>query len=65
MVWYHYDINAIITEPMKNRSEGEINRAFQKIHDKLTKQGYTPKVHRIDNECSKSLKEIMENDELE
>ena len=50
---------------MKNRTEGKINRAFQKIHDKLTKQGYKPKVHKIDNECSKSLKEIMDNDELE
>ena len=45
MVWYHYDINAIITVPLKNRSEGEINRGFKQIHDRLTKQGYKPKVH--------------------
>ena len=50
---------------MKNRTEGETNRAFQKIHDKLTKQRYKPKVHMIDNECSISLKEIMENYKLE
>ena len=35
MMWCHYDINSIITEPMKNRTEGKINRAFQKIHEKL------------------------------
>ena len=49
LIWYHYDINAIITERMKNRTEGEINKAFQKIHEKLIKQGYRPKVHRKDN----------------
>ena len=27
MIWYHYDINEIITEPTKNPTEGEINRA--------------------------------------
>ena len=65
MIWYHYDINTIITESMKNRTEGEINRAFKKVHDKLTTQGYDPKVHMIDNKCSTSLKEIMENDKLD
>ena len=50
---------------MKNRTEGEVNRAFQEIHDRLSKQGYNPKINRIDNECSKSLKEIIKNDELE
>ena len=52
MLWYHYDTNAITTEPLKNRTEGEINRAFEKLHTKLCAAGYTPKCHRIDNECS-------------
>ena len=49
-------MNTILTEPMKNRTEGEINRAFKVIHIKLNRQGYKPKVRRIDNECSVSLK---------
>ena len=42
---------------MKNRTEGEINRAFKVIHNKLTREKYKPKVHRIDNKCSASLKD--------
>ena len=65
MVWYHYDINAILNEPMKNRIEEEINRAFKAIHDKLTKQEYKPKVYRINNRCFVSLKEYIQDKHIE
>ena len=59
MVLYHFDINVILTEPMKNRTEGEINRVFKVIHNKLTRQGYKNNVHRINNQCSDSIKDYM------
>ena len=50
MMWHHYNINDIIAQPMKNRIEAEINKAYTIIHNKLQKMGYTPNTHRLDNE---------------
>lgn len=65
MVWYHYDTNAITTESSKNRTEGEINRVFEKMHTKLCAAGYTPKCHIIDNECAQSLQQLMDEKGLD
>ena len=43
IIWYHYAINAILTDPTKNRTEGELDRSFKVIYNKLTKQNYTKK----------------------
>ena len=65
MVCYHHDTNAISAEPLKNRTEGEINRAFENMHTKLCTAGYTPKCHRLDKKCSQSLQQLMEEKDLD
>jgi hypothetical protein len=56
LVCYVYDCNAIITTPMKNRTELEHMRAFNHIHQYLTMRGFTPTHQRLDNEASTAFK---------
>ncbi len=57
MVMYDYDTNAILTEPLKNRTGSEILRGYQKLHKYLVVRGFKPQVHWLDNEASTALKE--------
>lgn len=57
MVMYDYDTNAILTEPLKNRTGGEILRGYQKLHRYMVVRGFKPQVHWLDNEASTALKE--------
>ena len=59
-VMYDYDSNSILSEPIKNRSENELIRAFNKLHDFLLSKGCKPKFHKLDNECSAALQSALE-----
>ena len=61
LVTYHYDANNILTTPLKNRTGTFIISGITKIHDKLRKQGSTPKLHIMDNEVSEDLKKYFED----
>ena len=61
MVMYDYDINKILTEPIKNRQASSIHNAFLKIHKFLKARGREPKFYIMYSECSSDLKEAMEN----
>ena len=63
-VMYDYDSNAIIAEPIKNRSESELIRAFTKLHDYLMQHGSKPQFHTLDNECSQALIAAMERNQV-
>ena len=56
IVFYDYDSNAILFEPLKTRQAQEIMQAFYKIVNKLTKYSKEPKLFILDNECSNDLK---------
>jgi ABC-type antimicrobial peptide transport system ATPase subunit len=43
MVLYCYDANAILTEPLKNRTEAELSRAYKKMYEYLKAKGLNPK----------------------
>jgi len=58
-ILYDYDSNSIHAEPIKNRTAAEILRAFQVVHQTLTKAGLRPKLQRLDNECSNLLADYM------
>ena len=58
-ILYDYDSNAILAEPIKNRSAESILEAYKICHARLSKAGLKPKLHRLDNECSRILKEYM------
>ena len=56
MTLYENDSNAILVEPMKNRTSGEMLRAYIKLIERLKGAGITPKHHILDNECSTEFK---------
>jgi hypothetical protein len=58
-VLYNYDSNAIMAEPIKPRTQGELTRAYKKLFDQLEKRGLRPQVQLLDNECSQSMKDLM------
>jgi hypothetical protein len=59
-VLYDYDSNAIMAEPIKPRTQGELTRAYKKLFGQLEKRGLHPQVQLLDNECSQSMKDIMD-----
>jgi hypothetical protein len=59
MVLVESDSSAILVEPMKNRSAGEMIRAYQALINRLNESGIFPKEHILDNECSDQFKSII------
>ena len=64
MVLFAHDINAILAEPMKNRSQEEIMRATKKLHEYLTDRGFKPEVQILDNECPEALKKYFRHNNV-
>ncbi len=65
MIVYDYDSAAILAEPIKNRSKGELLRAYSAMHRHLTERGLKPKLQELDNECSAALKQFMNAEHVE
>ena len=65
MVLYDYDSNAMLVEPMHNRTGPCILRAFQTLHARLVAAGLKPKLHRLDNECSAALKHFLTDADID
>jgi hypothetical protein len=59
LVLYDYDSNAILTEPMQNRSDKEHLRAYNKLHLYLVDRGFKPLLQKLDNEASIALKRTI------
>ncbi len=64
MVLTEVDSDAILVEPMKNRTAGEMIRAYQVLIDRLNSVGIFPKLHILDNECSAELKTVIKNNNM-
>jgi hypothetical protein len=56
MVLTESDSDAILVEPMKNRTSGEMIRTYQTLVERLRVAGIAPKEHILDNECSADFK---------
>ena len=56
MVLIEIDSNAILVEAMKNRTAGEMIRAYLVLVTRLSNAGVKPKMHILDNECSEEFK---------
>jgi hypothetical protein len=65
MVLAKVDSNAILVEPMKNRTAGEMVRAYQVLIDCLNSAGIFPKLHILDNECSADMKETINSNKMD
>ncbi len=57
MVAIHLNTNYIFNEPMKNRTEGEMMKAYQRIINRMQAAGLGLKKHTLDNEASKVFKD--------
>jgi hypothetical protein len=59
MILYDYDSNAILAQPIKERTAPELLRAFQVMEQELVARGIKPKLMKLDNEASKLLKTYL------
>jgi hypothetical protein len=56
LILYDFDMNNIMAEPMKNRSDAESIREYTVIYDELTSKGLKPLSQTMENEASTALK---------
>ena len=61
MVLYNHDSNAIISEPLKSRSEHKCFRVYSALHTHMSNCGLAPQVQMLDNECPAGLQQVMQN----
>jgi hypothetical protein len=59
LILYHYGSNAILVQPMKNRSDAEVLRAYGALYENLTACGLKLSLNILDNEASKALKKAI------
>ena len=64
LVCYSYDSNAILAEPLRNRSAPEIVKTWQIINNKLEKAGVQPELYLLDNECSNEFRDALHKKEI-
>ncbi|KAL7535015.1 hypothetical protein ACHAXR_006213 [Thalassiosira sp. AJA248-18] len=64
MVAYHTDPNFIFAEPMRNRTERQMIKAYNKIVKKMKAGGLGIKLHILDNEISAEYKEAIKNNRV-
>jgi hypothetical protein len=64
MILYDYDSNAILTQPIKDRTAPELLKAFQVMEQELVARGLKPKLMKLDNEASKLLKTYLHQQDI-
>ena len=64
-ILYHYDTNAILAEPIQNRTATELLRAYKLLLQKLKNSGYAPKLHILDNEMSQIMKDFDSDNKID
>ena len=65
MIKCEMDSNSIKSEAMKDRTSGEMIRAYQKLLKELRLSGMTPKKHVLDNEMSSEFKDAVRMNGME
>jgi hypothetical protein len=65
LVGYHYDSNAILVTPLKNRTAGEITNGWAIINNQLMKAGMKPNTYVLDNEVSEELTTAMHKNNIQ
>ena len=58
-VFYIHDPNFIKGNALKSRRKYELLRAYKKVYDLCEKRGFKPRLHKIDNETSKDVKDFI------
>ena len=63
MVVCDHDSNAILTKVLKSRAVAEHLTAIKEVHQCLNSRGTYPKMHVMDNECSKLVKDYIKQEQ--
>ena len=61
MVLLEVDSDTILAEPMKDRTPGEMTRAYTSIMDRLHSYGIEPTLHILNNESSGEFKKAIQS----
>ena len=64
-ILYDVDTGYIHAVPIKTRNAAELVRAYDEAYTTLTQCGFSPRLHRIDNETSKELVKAIRNKRLD
>ena len=64
MVMAESNSDAVLAEPMKNRTSGEMIRAYQVLIDQLNAAGIFPTEHILDNEKSAKFLEAIKKNKM-
>jgi hypothetical protein len=64
IILYDYDSNAILAQPIKDRTSPELLKVFQVMEQKLMSRGLKPKLMKLDNEASKLLKTYLHQQDI-
>jgi hypothetical protein len=59
MICYVYDFNYVKVIPMKSRSNSELGKAYDHIHQELMVKGFRHKIQTLNNEASTALKSFF------
>ena len=59
LIAYHYDSNAIVGLPVKNRQTATLSAAWEKLHSQLHATDNEPNLWILDNETSSELRNSM------
>ena len=59
MIAYAYEPNAILAEPLKNRTGPLLLTVYQNIYNRLELAGFKPMLHILDNEASAAFKTFL------
>jgi hypothetical protein len=65
MVAIHLGANYIFAKPMKNRTEGEKTRVYQKIINRMKAAGLGLKKQVLNNECSAAMKACIKKNDMD
>eukprot|EP00804_Cyclotella_cryptica_P016134 CCRYP_004248-RC/>CCRYP_004248-RC protein AED:0.42 eAED:0.42 QI:0/-1/0/1/-1/0/1/0/390 len=61
MVMVEIDSSAILVEPIKNRTDAELTRAYSTLMLRLRRAGIVPCKHVLDNEISAAMKDLIQD----
>ena len=61
VICYMADSNAILPAPIKNRTTPELLQAYQTFYMTLTKAGFAPWLHKLDNKSLNEIEDFITN----
>ena len=64
LVGYHFDANAILAEPIKNRQARTLTSGWKILNKKVAKAGLQPNTYILDNEVLTLLISAMETENI-